>query len=146
LVSSGSSQTKTRVQKFSARLFLNNFNWDGCYEALMDHIGWHRIHETVAIRRLSNVKKYLDGVRFTRERIFMVKSDASTRTSAKLRDKRENHNLQLESNEEVKNTKYHKLAAAKLRVLWNALDEQTIDLPIGSFKEKTIEILQRLVN
>jgi hypothetical protein len=144
----GRQKQVERVQKFAARLLLNNFNRDDSYETLVDQIGWLKIHEIVAIKRLTNVKKYLEGVRFIREGIFMIKSDASTRTSARLREKRANHNMQLVTTEDVKNSKQHKLAAAQTRALWNALDEKTINLPIGSFIEviKNKELLQHLVN
>ncbi len=77
------------------------------------------------------IKKYIDGSRFIPSEVFVLEQPHPYRASSRLAQKKKKHSLQLINNEREKN-----LAAAIMRSLWNALDEEMVRSSERNFKKQ----------
>jgi hypothetical protein len=123
-----------RVIKYAARLASNNFSAETSYETLLKSLQWKPLFRIVAERRLLTIKKYMDGVRFLPDLVFPVESIDTNRCSQRLREKQPRHCLTLMVQREHKNKMEDNLAAAQMRILWNALREEDVKLSVNKFK------------
>jgi hypothetical protein len=114
-----------RVNKFATRLLLNDFNSESSYVSLLDRLKWQTIYRRVIVKRLLNLKKYVDGKRFIQGGIFELEVSPSSRFSQRLMDKKKSHSLSLQLHVH-KNTLEDKMAVQQSILIWNALDEDTV--------------------
>lgn len=115
-----------KVSKYAARIILNDFSQSTSYENLLEKMNWMPLHKIVATKRLINMKKYLSGLKFLPDFVFPLDCDneQSIRSSARLR----NHSKTVKIFRDHKNSLDDKLVAAKSRLLWNSLDEDTVNI------------------
>jgi hypothetical protein len=105
-----------RVQKYAARLISNNFHHESTYDALLEETKWKPILRLVIEKQLVNMKKYTSGTRFIPAEVFQSSSECSERRSQRLRSSQSVQTIFSQGNSHEE-----KLAAAKTRLLWNAL-------------------------
>jgi exonuclease III len=135
-----------KVNKFAARLILNDFSSESSYESLLSRLNWNSISRLVTERRLINLKKYIDGTRFMCEGIFESISPVSTRCSQRLLAKNTHNSLTLRVHETHKNSMESKMSVHQSILAWNTLDDTTIKLKLWEFKEaiRSDLIMQKL--
>lgn len=124
-----------RVVKYAARIVLNNFSHDTTYDELLTRMGWRSLSRQVAERQLLSVKKYMEGSRFMPDCVFPMAGVKVTRCSQRLKSKFPEHHLHLAPMCGQRNCLEDKLPAARMRKLWNALDEDLVKMTLPSFKE-----------
>jgi hypothetical protein len=124
-----------KVNKFAARLVLNDFMKETKYEDLLLNLKWKTVAQLVAERRILCVSKYLNGKRFVTSGIFILQSPNANRFSQRIALKVKAHRLQLAVNKQQKNSLEAKLAIERMKDLWNALPEEVILLSPYSFHE-----------
>jgi exonuclease III len=123
-----------RVNKFAARLITNDFNSNTPYDLLLNKTKWRSIHRRVTERRLSNVKKYMDGSRFVHEDIYKLSSYSTTqRSSQRLREKRVQNSLALEPHSNQKNQLEAKMVINQTIMAWNWLSEEMVRSSFSKF-------------
>jgi hypothetical protein len=127
-----------RVIKYAARLTLNNFSPDAKYDELLSVINWRPLYRQVAEKRLLTIRKYMEGRRFVPDSVFPLFKEVSTRSSQRLKSQSPKHSLCLAIMKDQKNSLEDKLAAAQMRIIWNALDENTIKLKMTQFRQVII--------
>jgi hypothetical protein len=125
------------IQKYAARLVLNDFLPSSNYEALLKRLEWKPIYRTVAEKRLMFIKRYMDGEKRLPPDIFPMEETNIHRASGRLAQKKQTHSLRLKIFETQKNSREDSLAGAQMRMLWNALDEETVRAKKFLFKETT---------
>ena len=113
---------------------------------LVKQVGWQPLHHTVATRRLTNLKKYLDGVRHIDDDVFVPEAEPLNRISSRLQAKKKQHGHQLKTQYDARNSKEDKLAAAHARRLWNALPAEVVSASVKAFGEmvKSEEVINEL--
>jgi hypothetical protein len=122
-----------RVQKFAGRILLNNFNHQLSYEEILDKLSWRPIFQMVAERRLLNMKKYMMALRYIPDYVFPLQQELVRRAS--MRQKTKKHKQQVQILKDVKNEKEGKLAAAKMRIMWNNLHEEVVTAKFSGFRK-----------
>ena len=135
-----------KVNKFAARLITNDFSRDTTYEELLKKLNWRPLYRHMAIRRLLNLRKYLEGKRNIHAEMFMLQLPATNRHSQRIQDSRKQHSLTLQVTKEHRNCLEEKLAAAMSREMWNALEEETVKANFAEFKRliHTDEVFSKL--
>jgi hypothetical protein len=123
-----------RIQKFAARLLSNNFNHSTSYIELLQTLNWKPIYRIVAERRLINVKKYLLGIHFISSDVFPLQEESTSRCSARLKAKTNNHKMLMKTWNGKGGEREEKLAAAQSRKLWNALPEEVVTDTLEGFE------------
>jgi hypothetical protein len=124
-----------KVNKFTARLLLNDFQRDSTYEGLLSELNWKPITRLVCERRLLCVKRYVDNIRFLPNDIFTLQPTCITRQSQRIKAKQNKHTLQLAMSRESKNILEGKLAIERMKEVWNAMPENSIHLPFPIFRD-----------
>ena len=124
-----------RVLKYAARLVENDFSPDSTYEQLLSLMKWNPLYRTVAERSLLLIKKYLDGHRLMPDFVFPFAKESKNRCSQRIKSQQSCHSLCLEVRNSQKNSLEEKLAAARMRRLWNGLDEVAVRLRMSEFRE-----------
>jgi hypothetical protein len=124
-----------KVNKFAARLILNDFSSESTYEVLLSKLGWNSISRLVTVRRLITLKKYMDGTRFMCEGIFELNSPVSTRCSQRLLVKNTNNSLMLRVHDSHKNSMETKMVVHQSITAWNFLDDTTVKSKLFKFKD-----------
>jgi hypothetical protein len=128
-----------RVQKYSIRLILNNFNKDATYESLLAEVNWPPLYRRVAERRLITIYKYLNGIRYMEDCVFPYTKEDIRRQSARLKLMECKHNKQLELTSNQRNSLEEKLSASQMRNLWNALPTETVNSRLNVFRTQIQE-------
>jgi hypothetical protein len=127
-----------KLNKYAARLVLNNFRADVSYECLLEDLKWKTISRVVIERRLLCVKKYLDGSRFTVDGVFSLQPPITTRFSQRIVSQKQQHQYQLALSNSQRNTLERRLAIEKMKELWNVLPEWLVCLPFRAFKNEIL--------
>jgi hypothetical protein len=125
-----------RIVKFAARLCLNDFSHQTNYIELLKRLEWKSVSRIVSERRLLTIRKYLDGTRCIPECVFPVAIPTLSRHSQRLKEKNDRQSLLLAVFSSQQNKVEDVLGAAQMRLLWNSLNEKTINLPFIAFKEE----------
>jgi hypothetical protein len=125
-----------RVQKYAARLLTNNFNHETSYEELLMKLKWKPIFRNVAERRLITLMKYLDGSRFIPDYVFQIESEGTTRTSARLKEKADRHQMMLKTWSGRGSVREENLAAGQSRKMWNSLKKEVVESDVKGFIKK----------
>lgn len=135
-----------KVNKFAARLILNDFASESTYESLLSKLNWNSISRLVTERRLINLKKYIDGTRFVCEGIFELNPSVSTRCSQRLLAKNTHNSLMLRVHNSHKNSMESKMAVHQAIAAWNILDNTTVKSKLCEFRRaiQSEEIVQTL--
>jgi hypothetical protein len=122
-----------RINKFIARLITNDFCRNSEYDELLTVAKIKPIFRIVAERQLINIKKYMDGVRIIQTEVFQLAPPTNHQFSQRIAEKDDQHSLVLKVVKSVKNRREENLAAAQMRRLWNALNEDDVRLPLKQF-------------
>jgi hypothetical protein len=127
-------QKLEKIIKFAARLSLNNFSRETSYNDMLQQLKWKPVSRIVAERRLTTVKKYLDGKRFIPDYVFPLETEPTNRQSQRLREQSNRMSLKLATFRNQKNKMEEKHSAAQMRILWNFLNEDMVRLTGQQFK------------
>jgi hypothetical protein len=139
-----------KSQKFALRLITNDFKQETTYSNLLSRLKWTPIYRVVAERRLLNIKRYIDGLRYIPDDVFQLSTTNQpiTRQSARLKEMGKKHSLNLLVSRENKNLLEEKLVAAVTRTMWNALDEETVRARYSEYEAivKSASLFQSLID
>jgi hypothetical protein len=124
-----------RVNKFAARLLLNDFNSETSYSSLLERLKWHTIHRLVLEKRLVNLRKYMDGKRFVNGGIFELESPSVLRSSQRLRERKTKNSLTIQTHDDHKNTMEEKMVVHQSIISWNALNEDIVKSSSAQFRK-----------
>jgi len=132
-----------RMQKYATRLIENNFGKEIQYQSLLEKVQWKPVYRQVAEKQLITMKKYTDGIRFIPKEVFQSQKEDKPE-GRKLRGR--THSMAVKEEQGQKNTLEEKLAAARMRKMWNALTEEEVQLKLEAFEDKVKEedIFRRL--
>jgi hypothetical protein len=123
-----------QVIRYAGRLILNDFEIK--YDDLLGKLNWKPLFRRIAEKRLLLVKKYMEGCRFIPSFVFEFEGEEQSRHSQRLKSKQQKHCLALKIFRNQKNVHEEKLSAAQMRILWNALDEETVLAKLRAFQLK----------
>ena len=137
-----------KLQKYAARLLLNNFKEEISLVDLVNQVKWQPIHHIVATRRLLALRKYLEGTRYIDSEVFPLQiPESGIRKSSRLLERKYTNSIQMEIIVKA-NAKEEKLAAAQTRKMWNELDEDVVRSSVRDFacKIRDKEVIGKLVS
>jgi hypothetical protein len=117
-----------RVQKYAARLILNDFKKSTAYEDLLLKLDWKPLTRKVTEQRLQQMWKYVMEKEILPAEVFQMEEESHSRQSKRLLSKRNRTKMLVKSNNNQKNKKEEKLAAENMRRLWNSLEDSVIDV------------------
>jgi hypothetical protein len=123
-----------KIQKYAARLVLNNFKHDAEYEDLLNQLNWCTIQEMVTERRLTNLFKYRKGFKFIPEELFPPEDLTGTRKSSRLNKAKHSKILKQST---ARNSREEKMCVQQTISTWNALAENMVnESSLGSFQTR----------
>jgi hypothetical protein len=122
-----------KIQKYAARLVLNNFNHDADYEEMLGQLKWRTVQEVVTERRLTNLIKYRTGIKYIPEELLFPREDSSgPRRSGR---KNKGHNSQRLAQSSAKNSREEMLCVQQTISTWNLLPEEMVsNVSVSGFK------------
>jgi len=84
-----------KLQKYAARLLLNNFKEEISLVDLVNQVKWQPIHHIVATRRLLALRKYLEGTRYIDSEVFPLQiPESGIRKSSRLLERKYTNSIQ----------------------------------------------------
>ena len=116
-----------RVQKFTARSFLRNFNRDVSYDCLLNRLRLLPVYHQIAVSRLVTCHKYVSGMRYLPPGCVVSKASAGLRVSPRV-----DHSRALC----VPRVKYSSCVSAlsSMCAVYNLLPNAFVTLPVKQFK------------
>jgi hypothetical protein len=114
------------IQKYAARLILNDFKQTSQYEDMLKKTGWKPLYRIVAEKQMIYIKRFMDGLKSLPTEVFQLAEESNRRESSRIAQRSHKNSMKLKIFKNQKNNREENLAGAKMREMWNELDETTV--------------------